>query len=438
MAETKKLRVLWIANSPGLSAAHLKMQAIGSGWIPALQEAVQEFSDCELGLAFYLDQDIAPFQLDKTWFFPVKKLANTREKRFLFRLGLKTEYDENIPAFLKVIESFKPDIIHIHGTEAPFGLLVRRISSIPIAISLQGILTAYEKKYFSGIQKPRRMQQLLSGYPFFLTDYKIWLKRAKIEQEILSQSQFVFGRTDWDRRICRIMAPNSSYFHLDEVIRKEFYRIHWKPTGNSVPILFTTSSPSFYKGFEMIIDAALILSKKGVRFVWKIAGLNEDDAFVKLVKATKKIDNLKSLHIELLGSLSEKELPEQFLQSDVYVQVSHIENSPNSLCEAMLAGMPIIASFAGGTSSLVTDKKNGILFQAGDPYVLAGCIDEMIYDSKKFLPMAEDAYRVAHQRHDRKRIVNELMDLYLTIIAQKKALVSSLAEEFQVVNGQDL
>lgn len=40
---------------------------------------------------------------------------------------------------------------------------------------------------------------------------------------------------------------------------------------------------------------------------------------------------------------------------------SHIENSPNNLCEAMILGMPCIATDAGGTSTLLSNMKDGLL-----------------------------------------------------------------------------
>ena len=50
------------------------------------------------------------------------------------------------------------------------------------------------------------------------------------------------------------------------------------------------------------------------------------------------------------------------LKSDIFVSASHIENSPNNVAEAMILGMPCIATFAGGTSSYIEDNKNGILY----------------------------------------------------------------------------
>ena len=43
-----------------------------------------------------------------------------------------------------------------------------------------------------------------------------------------------------------------------------------------------------------------------------------------------------------------------------------MDNSPNSLCEAMAVGMPVIASNIGGIPSLIDDEVNGLLFKVND------------------------------------------------------------------------
>ena len=422
---SRPMKVLWFANAPGLSADILKVKLSGSGWVPALQRAVEEYADCELGLAFYHDVPREAFELNKTWYFPIQRLGHTKKKRFLNRLRGVAEYDENVSKFLDVIARFKPDIIHIHGTEVPFGLILHHIRNIPVVISIQGVLTVYEKKYFSGMSMPGLLRQLRSGYPFFGADYRIWLKRARIEQEIMRKAEFIFGRTDWDRRVTKAMAPQAEYFHLDEVIRPQFYQRKWddvrhvsaKPHESAV--LFTTSSASLYKGLETVIDTAEILCKNGIAFTWLVAGVKEGEPLVKLFKWQKGVKDLGALHIRLLGTLSEQELADHFSRADIYIQVSHIENSPNSLCEAMLAGIPIIASYAGGTASLLQDKQQGVLYQDGDPYSLAGCIQEMLDDPGPAGGMAESAYHVAHRRHDPGNIVREMMDRYAEMISKK-------------------
>jgi glycosyltransferase involved in cell wall biosynthesis len=440
----KPLRVLWFANTPGLSAKNVRVGVPvgGAGWIASLQSAVEEKTDCQLGFVFYSEETLEPFEYQKTWYFPVVKLGKNKRERMMNRITRRTEYDENVPNFLRAIELFKPDIIHVHGTEYPFGLITRHITRIPIVVSIQGNLTVYNKKYFAGLNMPGLLRRLRSGYPFFKSDHQIWQKRVAIEQEILRKTEYVFGRTDWDRRICLALAPGAAYFHVDEVIRPRFYDLAREGTagegvigervageqgireraaqegvgGERAPIFFTTSSPSFYKGFETVIETARILKDNGMSFTWLVAGLKEGDALVKLIREETEAADLGVLQIRLVGILSEEELAGHLSTADVYVQVSHIENSPNSLCEAMLAGMPIVASFAGGTGSLLRDGEQGVLVQDGDPYALAGAMEEMVKYPERYGLMAAEARRVALRRHDPEAIVAGMLDRYVEII----------------------
>jgi glycosyltransferase involved in cell wall biosynthesis len=186
--------------------------------------------------------------------------------------------------------------------------------------------------------------------------------------------------------------------------------------SNAGPVFLTTSSPSFCKGFEMVIEMARILTGNGLAFTWLVAGLKEGDALVKLVREDRKARDLGALNIHLLGTLGEEALAGHLLTADFYVQGSHIENSPNSLCETMLAGVPVIASYAGGTASLLRDGVHGVLVQDGDPYVLAGASQEAVADPERARSMAVEARRVASERHDPATIVMGMLERYGEII----------------------
>lgn len=103
-------------------------------------------------------------------------------------------------------------------------------------------------------------------------------------------------------------------------------------------------------------------------------------------------------------------------RADIFVQTSHIENSPNSLCEAMLMGMPIVATFAGGTASMLENNEEGRLVQDGDPYVLAGVIMEIASNFDSAKNMGDKAAARAKIRHNPERICKQLNDVYSMII----------------------
>ena len=78
--------------------------------------------------------------------------------------------------------------------------------------------------------------------------------------------------------------------------------------------------------------------------------------------------------ITWLGSLDADAIVTELKAASVYVLPSHIENSPNSLAEAMLAGTPCIASRVGGVPSMLRDGVEGVLFPDSDAHALAAIV----------------------------------------------------------------
>ena len=136
-----------------------------------------------------------------------------------------------------------------------------------------------------------------------------------------------------------------------------------------------------YKGLETILQATHFLLDSNINFIWDVAGIKESDQVVRITEKQEET-TFRANNIKLLGSLSELPLIDLMLDCDLFVSPSHLPNSPNSVCEAMILGMPIIATCAGGTSSLLENKKEGILIQDGDPWAMAGAIMEMLESRK--------------------------------------------------------
>lgn len=120
----------------------------------------------------------------------------------------------------------------------------------------------------------------------------------------------------------------------------------------------------------------------------------------------------------MLGIKNENEIMDLLLSSDIYCQVSHIENSPNSLCEAMLVGLPIVSTYAGGTASLLKDKEEGLLVQDGDNYAFASALLEIINCFEISCLYGKRAYNKANIRHDKKSITSSIINTYKSIILE--------------------
>lgn len=417
------MKVLWFSNSPALGNDFLnqdsKVKGTG-GWMYALNSVIQ--NEVELSLAFHYPYMLSNFKYENTNYFPIFT-GNIIVENFKRRFFNKVYNEDFLEDYLKIIKQVKPDVIHIHGTENSF-LCILGKTNIPIAISIQGNLTVYQHKFFSGfhgkylnsLNENTSLKSILFGKNSFGKSFKIMKEMANIENKYLKLASNIIGRTDWDKRITRVLAPMSSYYTGNEILRDSFYEHGWNNLyTNGKIIIFTTNGDNYYKGFETICYAISLLNDLKYEIEWRIAGVSEKSLVTKITKrhlGTKYPRN----GLLLLGPLDENELIKNLQESHLYIMSSHIENSPNNLCEAMILGMPCIATFSGGTSSMLLNREEGILVQDGDPWVLAGAILELIKDKNKAQHMGVKARTRALARHDKKNIIEELIITYQRII----------------------
>ncbi len=323
-------------------------------------------------------------------------------------------------AVRRAIERFAPEVVQVFGTETALASTLPD-SGIPWAIHIQGNLTVYRHKWFSGIDRVSllsrsSLQYLLSGRGF-VHDYIRIRDEALREQKMLKAAPNILGRTAWDRRIARVLAPGARYFHCDELIRSAFWEHSWVDrTPHPGPaIVLGVFHGAIYKGLETLLQATkLMIGQTRKPVLLRVAGLSEDSEIVQVVKKDRHLEGTLSA-VTFLGSLSAESLAQEMMSADVFAYPSHIDNSPNSLCEAMLMGMPIISSNCGGIPSLLTDSVEGLLVQDGDPYSLAGAILELLSDPVKAKELAIRAQERARIRHKPKSVTDQLLSIYASI-----------------------
>ena len=116
--------------------------------------------------------------------------------------------------------------------------------------------------------------------------------------------------------------------------------------------------------------------------------------------------------ITFLGRLSAEEMKQQYLKCHTFVCASSLENSPNSVGEAMLLGTPVVASYAGGIPSMLEHEKEGLLFEKGNPKALAEAIMRT-WESYPIVSVITENARVrARKTHDADENYKTLIDIY--------------------------
>lgn len=423
------MRILWFTNSPCGSARRYKKDGAGHGWLVSLEDEIKKRNNIELHVSYFSNNENNEFTFEGVSYHPILLKRNKHGiKRVLDRYSsLETVDRKTMPTMLSIVNEVKPDLIHIHGTEERFALIQDYIHDIPICISIQGLIGVLGEKYFSGMTKTdvAKYETLWARirHVSFLDDYYGFVYRGKRENRYLIHAKYILGRTFWDKDITLAMNPKRKYYVANEVMRKPFYIKEWNKTSWSEDKLriVSTISGGIYKGYEVVLKTAKILKQYSkINFQWDVIGYNSKSKWANIASHITNLNPQES-NINLLGRLDAEQLSQQLVDSDIYVHVSHIENSPNSVCEAMLVGMPVIASFAGGTASLLKNGEEGLLVQDGDPYVLAGAIVDMYQHFDKAREFGRKARETALIRHNPKRITDSLIETYEEIIKDSRA-----------------
>ena len=105
-------------------------------------------------------------------------------------------------------------------------------------------------------------------------------------------------------------------------------------------------------------------------------------------------------------------MKQQFLSANVFVLPSTIENSPNSLGEGMLLGVPCVSSLSGGVATMMEHNKEGFIYQSTAPYMLAHYVNKVFSMEEKAENLGAAAKIHAEKTHAPDTNLNRLLEIY--------------------------
>ena len=415
------MRVLWFTSSPcGYEQSNSNRGYNGGGWMGAVEQEIKKRQDIELGVCFPMDGQPFKTSLDGVTYYPIKNHSKSfRDKiidavRFYDVTRDMAVWRQYISQIDAVIDDFKPNVIQTFGSEVYIQLAALSNNNIPKILHIQGLLSLYIYIYhpngispITDIFRDWNVKKIYGRHQYWVN----WKRSCYREQEIFKNVQHVIGRTDWDKAGAAILNPKAEYHYGGEVLRPVFYEQHERTIPKTLTIT-TTSSGATYKGFDFVLKVADILKNKmQIDFIWKVFG-NVDPTFFEKVTHLRH----KELNIQLCGVASAEQLCDEICQSTLYFQPSYIENSPNSVCEAQMLGVTPIATNVGGTSSIIENNVTGLLVPAGEPYYAAYQIMRLMNNEELNRYIGINAQSVAIKRHDKDKIVDELIKTYKSIL----------------------
>lgn len=426
LIKSKKTRILWIVNTifPYPANQLNKKKSVFGGWLISLHNQIIKNNKFNLAIVTSYNGDEFKYYCDKDTIYYLIPCKNPQN------------YDPNIKIYFnQIIKDLNPELIHIHGTEYAFPKAIFECeNNVKTVSSIQGLISVCGNLYKSGISDKEIIKYItlrdMLKFDTIFDQKKKFDNRGKNEIEILKKSDYIIGRTTWDYAHSYSIAREYKYFKCNEILRKVFYNNLWDISSCIRHTIFFSQATYPIKGLHLMIEALNIVVTKYPDTILYVGGDNifsnntvkaqiKTSGYAYYIKSLIKKYNLKN-NIVFSGLLSEDQVKDKLLQSNVFVQASAIENSSNALGEAMLLGLPIVATNVGGTSDMLIDKKEGFLFPFNDEALLANYIIKIFEDDSLATNIGTAARKHAKNTHDPNKIYNSIIEIYDMILMEEK------------------
>lgn len=417
------MRVLWITNTclPFMAdILNLKL-SVFEGWNILPAKLLSEHKNVEFAIA-------SPVSIKMNGY---GKFSGNGVIGYYFSDSIIHNKSEMFKIWKHIKDDFNPDIVHVQGTEMPHGRLYVEVNgSYNVVASIQGLTSIYERYFYAGID----FMDIIKKYSLydFIRSTSIFAGRKRMKRSGENEVAFfrnlknVIGRTTWDKVHSWALNRGLNYYFCNETLRPSFYTAcKWKVEECDRHTVFLSQCKYPIKALHILLKAMPLVLRQFpdaklrigscIRIIPKnllerICPTNYGGYLLNLIKAYNLEDK-----IDFLGNLDECGMVEQYLRCNVFVSPSSIENSPNSLGEAQLLGVPTISSMVGGVEDLTRFGTTTFCYRFEEYEMLAYYICKIFegdYDCNRFTLAMQDA----EERHSPEKNINNMLKIYKEII----------------------
>ncbi|AOJ50048.1 glycosyltransferase [Burkholderia thailandensis] len=278
-----------------------------------------------------------------------------------------------------------PDIVHLHSSFAGF---LGRIASL---FALRGAALFYSPHCISFM---RRDISALKRSAFVALERIACVKRCLYIACSASEREAVRAHL---RRPAVV---------IENAVGAMPERDAGEPEDARGPVLriVTVGGIRVQKNPQLFAEIARRLRGSRMRFTW----IGDGDAALKA--------QLRDAGVEVAGWLGRAEVAARLRRMDVYLSTSSWEGMPVSVIEAMLLGLPVVASACAGNVDVIRHLQTGAIFRGADDAVeLLASIDR---DAALRARLATAASKEARERFGEARFFRQLTLVYASRLAR--------------------
>ena len=415
------LRILWAVNVP-LPAAS---EALGlaktpfGGWLSTMTQRLAQVPGVQLSVAMRAPvPDLRTAEVDGIRYYALPESG---------RGGL----DARAGDCARLLADAKPDLLHAEGSEMAYTRRLLQAWQGPRLLSLQGVINGIEPHYLGGLAfapmlAAGRWRQVVAMAGLLANKRLRFMPRLRGERETIALASHIMGRTPWDRAQAWALNPDAQYHHCARTLRPAFRARRWAVADCERHAIFLGNSAVALKGVHVVLDALVLLRRQFPSARLVIAGPRPGTGGgLRRVLGYQAylLDRIAQLGlqaaVEFTGPLEAEAMAARMAGCHAYAMASLIENSPNTLGEAMLLGMPCVSSHAGGAPGMARDEEEALFFRAGDPVGLAWRLQRIFASDALAGRLGDAAHARAVQAHDPERNLQDLLAAYRAILGRE-------------------
>jgi len=287
----------------------------------------------------------------------------------------------------KSIKSFKPDLVHAHSTKAGYAArLACAIFHKPVVFTAHGWAFTEGKKLWE-----RKLLSMIERLAAKVTARVICVSRYDREQALR-----------W-----KVAKPEQLVVIYNGIKPGPFL----EASGTSLRLKLGLNNPPVLTFVGRLVpqkDPLTLL--KAIKILPKGTLLMVGDG--ELRPHVEKYVCKHNLNKRVLILGQRKDVPRILAASDIFILSSRWEGLPYTIIEAMIVGLPIVATRVGGVSELVEDGVTGFLVPPKDPKALAEAIQKLLDDPELRKEMGQAGREKALREFTLDRMLHETEKVY--------------------------
>jgi len=102
-------------------------------------------------------------------------------------------------------------------------------------------------------------------------------------------------------------------------------------------------------------------------------------------------------YVRFMGDLPNDGIEAVYAGADIFLQPSHAEGFPRVLIEAMVSGLPVVSTDAGGSAEILGPRQQEFVVDKDDPNAFARATCSLLKSSDAWSKLSDENRRVAKQ-----------------------------------------